>query len=72
MTGAGDLSLFRPRERISGRLAWIARGVGPMTPDALAGLVGQTVKFLDGETRLIYRLTAWNAAGGYYEAEWPD
>ena len=72
ITGAGDLAGFGPRERISGRLAWIARGVGPMTPGAMPGLVGQTVKFVDGDSRLVYRLIAWSESGGYYEAEWPD
>lgn len=63
---------YLPKIRITGRLAWLARGVGPMTDDALPDLVGATVIFNDSDGRHIYRLTAWHPAEGYYDAEWPD
>jgi hypothetical protein len=70
---------FAPRLRISGLLAWQARGVGEMTPEGVRALAGQTVIFAWHGFRRIYLLTEWHPADdfgegtcGYFMAEWPD
>lgn len=71
---------FTPQLRISGLLAWQARGVGEMTPEAVGALTGQTVIFAWSGFRRVYRLATWHPVDdyfgdkgyGYFDAEWPD
>jgi hypothetical protein len=71
---------FTPQLRISGLLAWQARGVGEMTPESVRALTGQTVIFDWRGFRAVYRLKQWHPVDawarqgdcGYFDAEWPD
>jgi hypothetical protein len=71
---------FTPQMRISGLLAWQARGAGAMTPESVAALAGQTVIFAWEGFRRVYRLMEWHpdddwcgdGGFGFFDAEWPD
>jgi hypothetical protein len=71
---------FTPQLRISGLLAWQARGVGEMTPERVQALAGQTVIFDWRGFRAVYLLKEWHPADGwggegdcgYFDAVWPD